>query len=137
VRSRTSDAPATLAYARAARAAKQSDLAAAQFDRVLALEPENAAAAREYADLLMERRNPRKAEGLYRSAHAAGIRDEGLLLGFAGALTANDKPSEAAPLLEQVYARHPTERLAFDLARLHRKLGNNARALELLADIQR
>ena len=137
VRSRPSDAPATLAYARAARAARQSDLAAAQFDRAIALEPGNAPAAREYADLLLDRRNPRKAEGLYRSAHAAGIRDDGLLLGFAGALTANDKPSEAAVLLEQVYARHPTERLALDLARLQRKLGNNARALELLADIKR
>lgn len=137
VRSRPEDAPATLAYARAARAARRSDLADAQFDRAVALDPDNAPAAREYADLLAERRNYRKAEGLYRRAHAAGVRDDGLLLGFAGVLTANEKPGEAVPLLEQVYARRPTDRLAFDLARLHRKLGNHARALELLADIER
>jgi tetratricopeptide (TPR) repeat protein len=136
-RARPSDADVALAYARAARGAGRLDLADAQFERAVTLDMRNASVAREYADLLMERRNYRKAEGLYRRAHASGLRDDRLLLAFGGALAANDKPKEAVVLLEEVYARQPSDRLAFELARLYRKLGRNDRALELLARIDR
>lgn len=126
---------AALAYARAARGARALELADAEFARAAALHEGNPAVAREYADLLMDRRNYRKAETLYRIAHAGGLRDDGLLVAWAGALAANNKPREAVPLLEQVYARAPTERLAFDLARLCKRIGRNDRALELLAQI--
>jgi Flp pilus assembly protein TadD len=136
-RARPSDAAAALSYARAARGAGRLELADAQFEHAVALDMRNASVAREYADLLMERRNYRKAEGLYRRAHASGLRDDRLLLAFGGALAANDKPKEAVTLLEEVYARQPSDRLAFELARLYRKLGRNDRALELLTRIDR
>jgi predicted Zn-dependent protease len=98
---------------------------------------ESAAVAREYADLLMERRRYRKAETYYRKAHELGLRDDRLLLGLGGALAASGKTKEAVPLLEDVYGRQPSERLAYELARLYKKLGRNDRALELLAEIER
>ncbi len=136
-RARPSDPDAALAYARAARGAGQLGLADTQFDRAVALDFRNPSVAREYADLLMERRNYRKAEGLYRRARASGLGDDRLLVALGGALAANDKPEEAVTLLEEVYARQPSDRLALELARLYRKLGRNERALELLARIGR
>ena len=136
-RARPSDPDAALAYARAARGAGQMGLADTQFERAVALDFKNPSLAREYADLLMERRNYRKAEGLYRRARASGLHDDRLLIALGGALAANDKPQEAVTLLEEVYGRQPSDRLAFELARLYRKLGRNDRALELLARIGR
>jgi Tfp pilus assembly protein PilF len=136
-RARPSDPEAALACARAARGAGQLGLADTQFDRAVALDFKNPSLAREYADLLMERRNYRKAEGLYRRARASGLRDDRLLLALGGALAANDKPNEAVTVLEEVYARQPSDRLAFELARLYRRLGRNDRALELLTRIGR
>jgi tetratricopeptide (TPR) repeat protein len=127
---------AALAYARAARGAGRLDLAEKEFERAAALDG-GAEVARECADLLMQRRRYRRAEPHYGRAYALGLRDERLLLGFGGALAANGKAREAVPLLEQVYARSPSERLAYELARLHRTLGSHERALELLADIER
>jgi len=128
---------AAIAYARAARGARSLELADAQFARAVSLNEGSPAIAREYADLLVERRNYRKAAALYRKAHAAGLRDDGLLLAWGGTLAANNKPREAVPLLEQVYAHAPTQRLAFELAQLYKKMGRNDRALELLAQIGR
>lgn len=131
-----SNAEAALAYARAARGAGNPDLAEKQLERASALD-ESATVAREYADLLMERRRYRKAETYYRKAHELGLRDDRLLLGLGGALAANGKAKEAVPLLEDVYVHQPSERLAYELARLYKKLGRNDRALELLAEIER
>ena len=136
VRGLPSSREAVVAHARAARGAGDLELAEKQFEHAASLD-RGAAVAREYADLLMERRRYRKAETQYRRAQGLGLRDDRLLLGLGGALAANGKAREAVPLLEDVYARQPTERLAYELAGLHRKLGNNARALALLADIER
>jgi thioredoxin-like negative regulator of GroEL len=55
---------------------------------------------------------------------------------WAGALQASGKPAEAAPLLEEAYRLQPTDRLAFDLARLYQRLGRNRDALRLLNQIE-
>ena len=37
--------------------------------------------------------------------------------------------------MEEAYRRQPTDRLAFELAKLYQKLGRNDKALELLSKI--
>jgi len=97
---------------------------------------DNATIIREYADLLLEKRDYRNSERQYKAAYAKGLRDDALLLGLAGALHGNGKLKESLPYLEDVYRRQPTDRIALELARLHKKLGHNARALELLESIE-
>ena len=131
-----SSAEAGIAYARALRGAGDLKRADAQFERVIPLMGEDAAVEREYADLLMERKGHANATRYYRRAMDHGLKDERLLAGLAGALSADGKPREALPFLEEAYALRPSDRLGFELARLYKRLGQNERALKLLAEIQ-
>jgi Tfp pilus assembly protein PilF len=127
---------ACLGYARALKGAGKLKEAAKQFERAMPHYAGNAPVTREYADLLLEKRDYRNSEKHYRAAYAHGLRDDALLAGLAGALHGSGKPKEALPYLEEVYRRQPTDRLALELAKLHKKLGHNARSLELLESIQ-
>jgi len=64
------------------------------------------------------------------------LRDDRLLIGLAGALSGNRKYKEAIPYLEDAYQRQPTDRLAFELAKLYQKVGRNNRAMELISKIE-
>jgi|SRR5262245_11467555 len=129
-------AEAGIAYARALRGAGDYKRAEAQFGRVMPLVDGDAAIEREYADLLMERKNYGKAASLYRQALGHGLRDERLLAGLAGALSADGRPAEAVPQLEEAYALRRNARLGLELARLYRRVGRNQDALRLLAEIE-
>jgi tetratricopeptide (TPR) repeat protein len=128
---------AGLAFARALRGAGESRRAEHEYERVWPQFADDAEVAREYGDLLMERKSYRRAETVFRDSMAHGLRDERLLAGLARALDGNGKPKEALPLLEEAYQRQPTDRLAYDLARLYQKLGQQDRALKLLAQLER
>jgi tetratricopeptide (TPR) repeat protein len=135
-RAMPSNAEAGLALARALRGAGDLKKADGQFERVLPSLDSDAAVEREYADLLMERKNHPKAVAYYRRALDHGLKDERLLAGLAGALSADGKPKEALPYLEEAYATRRSDRLGFDLAQLYKRLGQNERALRLLAEIE-
>jgi predicted Zn-dependent protease len=136
IASKTRRPEAGLAFARALRGAGDRR-AEAEYEAVVPQLAADAEVAREYGDLLMERRAYAKAETAYRSAMAHGLRDDRLLLSLSRALDGNGRPKEAASFYEEVYARQPTDRLAYEMARLYKKLGRNDRALELLSDIER
>jgi len=136
-RAMPANADAGLAYARALRAAGDADSAAREFERVMPLQADSAAAHREFGDLLMERRDYREAEKRYRAALDRGLRDVRLLVSLAGALDANGKPQEAVPLMEEAYARRPTPRLGFELAKLYQRVGRARDAARLLQRIER
>lgn len=136
-RAMPADADAVLAYARALRAVGHADAAVREFERVLTLRPANAAVRRELGDLLMERRDHRGAEKHYRAALDLGLRDVRLLAALAGALDANGKSQEAVPLAEEAYARRPTSRAGFELAKLYQKVGRARDAARLLQEIER
>ncbi len=136
-RAMPSNAEAGLALARALRGAQDLKRADGQFERVIPSLDSAAAVEREYADLLMERKNNAKAAAYYRRALDHGIKDERLLAGLAGALSADGKPKEALPYLEEAYAMRRNDRLGLDLAQLYKRLGQNERALRLLGEIER
>jgi tetratricopeptide (TPR) repeat protein len=131
-----SSGEAGLAYARALRGAKHYEAADREFERVLPLLGVDTAVVREYADLLLEKRNYRKAEDYYRQAYDMGVRDVRLLVSLSGALRANGKPRAALPYLEEAYKREPTDRLALDLAKLLHELGRHQQALQILSRIE-
>lgn len=131
-----SSGEAGLAYARALRAVKDYGAADREFERVLPLLPRDAAVVREYADLLLEQRDYRRAEHHYLKAHSMGQRDVRLLVSLSGAARANGKPRAALTYLEDAYRQEPTERLAFDLAKLLHELGRHDQASQLLARIE-
>jgi hypothetical protein len=91
---------------------------------------------RESADLLMDLGRQRQAARRYADAAALGLRDYRLLVAWAGALQASGKPAEAAPLMEEAYRLEPSDRLAFDLAKVYQRLGRNQDALRLLNRIE-
>ncbi|HSD27882.1 MAG TPA: tetratricopeptide repeat protein [Vicinamibacteria bacterium] len=130
-------AEAGVAYARALRGAGDLERAAAAFDRALRLGGASPEIEREYADLLMARRSYSRAAAYYRRALDHGLRDERLLAGLAGALSADGKPMAALPHLEEAYALRRNPRLGLELARLLKRLGRNERALALLAEIEK
>lgn len=132
-----SNGEAGLGYARALKGTANLKKAAKEFERVLPQYHNNPATTREYADLLLEKRDYRKSEKYYKEAHGLGLRDDRLLTGLAGALAGNGKPKEALPYLEEVYKRNPTDRLALELAKVYQRLGRRDRALELLATIEK
>jgi tetratricopeptide (TPR) repeat protein len=136
-RAMPSNGEAGLALARALRGAGDLKQADGQFERLVRSLDSDAGVEREYADLLMERKNHAKAAVYYRRALDHGLKDERLLAGLAGALSADGKPKEALPYLEEAYATRRSDRVAFDLAQLYRRLGQNERALQLLAEIER
>jgi tetratricopeptide (TPR) repeat protein len=127
---------AGLAYARALKGAGDLKHAAQEFDRV-ADSSADSALLREYADLLLEKRDYRGAEKFYKRAHALGLRDTRLLLGLAGALRGNGKNKEAIPYLEQAYEREPNDRVGFELAVALQKTGHRKEALMVLAKIDK
>ncbi len=128
---------AGLFHARALRGTSALKAAAGEFARVFPHFAKDAAVSREYADLLAQCGDFGGAEGQYRRVQALGQGDDALLVSLAGALSANGKPREAIPLLEKVYARQPSTRLAYDLAGLYRRVGRNDRALAMLEAIER
>jgi tetratricopeptide (TPR) repeat protein len=136
-RAMPADADAGLAYARVLSAVGDADGSVREFERVLTVRPRSAAVRRELGDLLMERRNYGGAERHYRVALDLGLRDVRLLASLAGALDANGKPQEAVPLAEEAYARRPTSRLGFELAKLYQKVGRTRDAARLLQKIER
>ena len=131
-----SSGEAGLAYARALRGVTDYAAADREYERALPLLPGDAAVVREYADLLLERRNYRSAEHYYLQAYGMGLRDVRLLVSLSGALRGNGKPRAALPYLEEAYRREPTDRLAFDLAKLLHELGRQEQALQILARIE-
>ncbi len=130
-----SSGEAGLAYARALRGVKDYKSAAREYERVLPTYRTDAAFVREYADLLLEKRDYRKAEASYREAYDLGLRDVRLLVSLSGALRGNGKPRAALPYLEEAYRRDPTDRLAFELAKLMHEVGRTAEASQLLSRI--
>ena len=127
---------AGLGLARAFKGVGDLKKADREFERALGLYRDDASVVREYADLLLERENYGKSERYYREAHRLGLRDDRLLVGFAGALSGSRKYKEALPYLEQAHERQPTDRLAFELAKIYQRLGRNDRALALIANIE-
>jgi tetratricopeptide (TPR) repeat protein len=130
------DGDAGLGFARALKGADDLRRADREFERVLPQYQQNGQVIREYADLLMERKDYGKSEQYYKKAYALGIRDDRLLMGLAGALSGGRKYKEALPHVEQVYMQRPSERVAFELAKLYQRTGRNDRALELIATIE-
>jgi tetratricopeptide (TPR) repeat protein len=131
-KARPGDRAAVLAYARALRGSGDTAGASAQFEKALQLPPDDAAVRREYADVLLQRHKYGPAAEQYRRALWRGPRDRQVLLSLGGALSADGKPREALPYLEEAYSRRPDGRLAYDLAVLYQRVGRNDRALELL-----
>jgi Tfp pilus assembly protein PilF len=131
-----SSGEAGLAYARALRGVKDYKPAAREYERVLPTYRSDAAFVREYADLLLEKQDYRKAEGAYRDAYDLGLRDVRLLVSYGGALRGNGKPRAALPYLEEAYRREPTDRLAFELAKLMHEVGRTKEASQLLSRIE-
>jgi len=131
-RARPDDRAAALAYARALRGSGDLAGASAQFEKALRLPPDDAGVRREYADVLLQRHKYGPAAEQYRRVLWRGPRDRQVLLALGGALSADGKPREALPYLEEAYSRHADGRLAYDLAVLYQRVGRNDRALELL-----
>jgi len=127
---------AGLAYARALRGVKEYKSAAKEYERVLPWYRTEAGVVREYADLLLEMRDYRKAEAHYRDAYRMGLRDVRLLVSYSGALRGNGKPRAALPYLQEAYRREPTDRLGFELAKLMHELGRTAEASQILNTIE-
>jgi Tfp pilus assembly protein PilF len=136
-RARPDSREAALAYARALRGSGDLEAATREFERALKLVPDDARVTREYADLLLQRRKYGRAAEQYRRASWRGLRDQALLVALSSALSADGKPREALPYLEEAYSRVPGERLAYELAKLYQRVGRNDRALELLAAIEK
>jgi len=127
---------AALAYARGLKGADQDKQADRQYERALPAFADNPAIHREYADFLFEKKDFRKAEKHYKIAYDLGLRDPRLLVGLSGALRAQNKPRQALPYLEQAYRQEPTDRLAFELAKVLHQVGQDRRAVALLSKIQ-
>ncbi len=131
-----SNREAGLAYARALRGVKDYKSAAKEYERVMPSYRAEVDVVREYADLLLEKRDYRKAEAYYRDAYSMGLRDVRLLVSYSGALRGNDKPRAALPYLQEAYRREPTDRLGFELAKLMHELGRTAEASQILSTIE-
>src|SRR5262249_36574095 len=87
-----SNREAGLAYARALRGVKDYKASANEYARVMPWYRADVAVVREYADLLLEKRDYPKAESYYRDAYDMGLRDVRLLVSYSGALRGNGKP---------------------------------------------
>jgi len=131
-----SSVDAGLAYARALKGTGNLKKAAQEFSRVASTSQEPGI-VREYADLVLEKRDYREAERAYKQALRLGLRDTRLLLGLAGALRGNGKQREAVPYLREAYANDPSDRVAFELASTLQKTGQHKEALSVLAKIDK
>jgi tetratricopeptide (TPR) repeat protein len=127
---------AGLAYARAQRGVKDYKGADKEYERVLPAYRTDVSVVREYADLLLEKRDYRRAEMYYKEAYEMGFRDVRLLVSLSGALRGNGKPRAALPYLEEAYRREPTDRLGFELAKLMHELGRTTEAAQILKTIE-
>jgi tetratricopeptide (TPR) repeat protein len=136
VRTIPSNGEAGLALARAWKGSGNLKKSSQEFARVLPQYDNDAAIVREYADLLLEKRDYRGAEKSYKDAMKLGLRDQKLILGLAGALQGSGKNREALPFLREAFAAQPTDRLGLELARTLRKLGYSKEALEVLAKVE-
>ena len=131
-----SSTEAALAYARALKGSGDLKHAAREFGQV-AEKSNSSGIVREYADLLLEKRDYRGAEKYYKRALGLGLRDTRLLLGLAGALRGNGKHKDAVPFLEEAYEREPADRVGFELASTLQKAGRHKEALMVLARIDK
>ena len=131
-----SSGEAGLAYGRALKGSGDLKSASREFARVLPQYSRSGPVVREYADLLLERKDYRKAAEQYRAAHALGMDDTRTLVGLAGSLNGDGKHKAALPYLEEAYRRSPTDRLAFELARTLRRLNRNQQAMFYLQKAQ-
>jgi len=136
VRANPSNGEAGLALARAWKGSGNLKKSAQEFARVVPQYDSDAVIVREYADLLLEKRDYRGAEKSYKDAMKLGLRDQKLILGLAGALQGTGKSREALPLLREAFAAQPTDRLGLELAKTLRKLGYSKEALEVLAKVE-
>ena len=84
--------------------------AAAAFDKVIALQPQDRIALTARANIEMDLGRP--ATRLYQAARAVAHDDEGLLLGHAAALHREGRGEEALDLLGRASAQHPEWRRA-------------------------
>lgn len=125
-----------LAYARALKESGDLKSALREYGRVIPWFDRNASVLREYADALLEKRDYRKSTEYYQAAYRLGLRDDRLLLGLAGALSGQGKDRAALPYLEELYRRAPTDRVAFELAKLMHRLGRDDRARRLLQQVE-
>ncbi|MFN0172382.1 MAG: tetratricopeptide repeat protein [Bryobacteraceae bacterium] len=123
---------AGLMYARALKGDGDLKRAAKEFERVLPQYSADARTQREYADLMLERRQYGKAVRYYRAAEQLGLRDERLVAGLGGALNAGHRYREAIPYMEATNKRAPTARRSLDLARAYARTGRKAEALAML-----
>jgi tetratricopeptide (TPR) repeat protein len=131
-----SSGEAGLGYARALKGAGELKDASREFARVLPQYHRNGPIVREYADLMLERKDYKKAAEQYRVAYDLGVTDNRTLTGLAGSLTGDGKYKAALPYLEEAYRRAPTSRLAFEIARVLKKMNRNQQAMVYLQKVQ-
>jgi len=131
-----SSGDAGLGYARALKGVRDLKRAAREFKRVLPQYSADAQILREYADLVFEKGDGREAAKYYKNAEQLGLRDTRLLVGLSGALVKIRRPREALPYLQEAYRREPTDRLAYELARVLVAVGRNEPARVLLSRVR-
>ena len=131
-----SSGEAGLAYARALKQSGDLKSAVREYGTVIPWFDRNTSVLREYADALLEKRDYRKSVEYYQAAYRLGLRDDRLLLGLAGALSGQGKDRAALPYLQELYRRAPTDRVAFELAKLMHRLGRDDQARRLLRQVE-
>jgi tetratricopeptide (TPR) repeat protein len=98
-----------------------------EFEAALALDPTNANAAYELAELERKAGEPERARALFAQAVAHHPSFETALVGLARTLLALDRPEEALPLLRTALAQNPASEVAYYLlTRARRALGDAA-----------
>jgi tetratricopeptide (TPR) repeat protein len=135
-RAATPSSQAGIAYARAMKGTGDLKRATKEYERALPQFEKDASFVREYADVLLEKKDYKKAARYYGVAYGLGLRDNRLLEGYVGSLSGAGKYKEELPYLEELYRRHPTPRVAVELAKLMHRLGRNDRAKELLSQLE-
>jgi tetratricopeptide (TPR) repeat protein len=131
-----SNLQAGLAYARAVKGSGDLKRSVQEYERVLPQFEKDAPLVREYADVLLEKKDYKKSARYYGVAYGLGVRDNRLLEGYVGALGGAGKYKEELPYLEELNRREPTPRVTFELAKLMHRLGHNDRARELLSQLE-
>jgi tetratricopeptide (TPR) repeat protein len=127
---------AGLAYARAMKGTGELKRAVKEYEKVLPQFEGDTSVVREYADVLLEKKDYEKSSRYYGVAYSQGLQDDRLLAGYAGSLSGAGKNKEALPYLEELYRRNPTPRVTLELAKLLHRLGRNNEAKELLSQME-
>jgi len=127
---------AGIAYARAMKGTGDLKKAVKEYEKILPQFEGDASVVREYADVLLEKKDYKKSARYYGVAYSMGLQDDRLLAGYAGSLSGAGKYQQALPYLEKLYQRSPTPRVTLELAKLLHRLGHNDRAKELLSQLE-